>query len=969
MDIFDLAARISLDSSEYENGVEKASGKASGFGDAWGKAAKIAGAAITTVATGVGVLVKNSVEAYANYEQLVGGVETLFKVSSDKVQQYADIAYKTAGLSANEYMETVTGFSASLLQSLGGDTEKAAEVADRAIRDMSDNANKMGSDIESIKTAYAGFSKQNYTMLDNLKLGYGGTKEEMERLIKDAAQMTEEMDKLGISVDADSMSFGNIVNAISVMQEHLDIAGTTAKEAATAISGSISSAKSSWTNLITGMANENADFDRLVNEFVESVGVAADNLIPRIEVAINGIGNLVTGLAPKIAEMLPGLVENVVPDLLDAAADTIEALLAGVVSILPGFTKNVVDVLIKIVEMISDHADEFTQAAVDIVLTLVDGITNAVPKLIPAVVTIVKEISYTLIDNADKLLDAAFALIMALVDGIADNLPELVEAILMLCGKIIETFMNYDWSGQTEKLFQSVGNALTGAFSVALGAIDSLFGTHLSSWYNECKTFFFNLGVDMANALNPQAPDDREGKDISMDFRYAVNDETKRLIKAGMDAVEALKEAEKNVADSMGEAAYNSYLAYRKATEEDAKVMAEAVASEASNAAKKISTPIIDYGAQNAQAAKEAAKSVNEASLTVGGAIEGSGETVTAAIDKEADKTVKATQNSTGKKLTALEKTMQSLDHMYKTHQISEEEYWKKKESAVKKYVDKDSEAWWSAMEEVTKHYDDMAKKEAEATKKLVEETKKNFNQYMNSFSDIATEYKKKFDDLSKTISNYSSSLTGGLYSGFNKDENGKITGYTKLAEKKHKLQDYFRLLQNLKKNGLSGPLLSMFQGLSLDEGMELAKYLSGLSGSNFNDIINSWNEINNIATEIGNLLYSEQAQAIAGEMQKALTEAVGEGQFSSIGENIVNSICEGMTGEVSTSKMQAALNKLSKNVTASTKLGNASIEMYSGSLKSGGITVNQTFVSPTELTQDEAGRKAKEGVMLAATR
>ena len=962
MDIFDLAARISLDSSEYENGVESASSKAANFSSAWKMAGKVAAAgfaAITTTAVATAGAISSAVSNTAQYADNI-----------DKSSQ-------KLGVSAQFYQEweAVLQHSGTSMDSMTATFKQLANATQETTESQSEAFQKLGISVDDLKsmsteevfsTVISGLQKMEEgterTAIATQLLGRGAM--EMGALLNTSAEDTQKMID---NVHALGGVMGDeAVKAGAQFQDSLQDLKTSISGAKNAISSeflpSMSNVMDRLSALVSGVANGSTDIDTLVSNFVNSVSEAADSIMPKLEIVIDGISSLVTELAPKIAERLPEVAAKIVPDLLDAAADTIEALLAGVVSILPGFTKNVVDVLIKIVEMISDHADEFTQAAVDIVLTLVDGITNAVPKLIPAVVTIVKEISYTLIDNADKLLDAAFALIMALVDGIADNLPELVEAILMLCGKIIETFMNYDWSGQTEKLFQSVGNALTGAFSVALGAIDSLFGTHLSSWYNECKTFFFNLGVDMANALNPQAPDDREGKDISMDFRYAVNDETKRLIKAGMDAVEALKEAEKNVADSMGEAAYNSYLAYRKATEEDAKAMAEAVASEASNAAKKISTPIIDYGAQNAQAAKEAAKSVNEASLTVGDAIEESCETVTAAIDKEADKTVKATQNSTGKKLTALEKTMQSLDHMYKTHQISEEEYWEKKESAAKKYVDKDSEAWWSAMEAVTKHYDEVAQKR-------IEETKKNFNKYMNSFSDIATEYKKKFDDLSKTISNYSSSLTGGLYSGFNKDENGKITGYTKLAEKKHKLQDYLRLLQNLKKNGLSGPLLSMFQGLSLDEGMELAKYLSGLSGSNFNDIINSWNEINNIATEIGNLLYSEQAQAIAGEMQKALTEAVGEGQFSSIGENIVNSICEGMTGEVSTSKMQAALNKLSKNVTASTKLGNASIEMYSGSLKSGGITVNQTFVSPTELTQDEAGRKAKEGVMLAATR
>ena len=216
------------------------------------KGMAVAAASVGGLAASFGAITKASLDSVASLEQNIGGVETLFKKSADTVIKNANRAYETAGMSANEYMSTVTSFSASLLQSLGGDTKKAASYADRAIIDMSDNANKMGTSMELIQNAYQGFAKQNYTMLDNLKLGYGGTKEEMARLIQDASEMTDVQKKLGITVDDSSMSFGNIVNAISVMQESLGIAGTTSDEAATTIEGSMNAAKAAWDNFLNG---------------------------------------------------------------------------------------------------------------------------------------------------------------------------------------------------------------------------------------------------------------------------------------------------------------------------------------------------------------------------------------------------------------------------------------------------------------------------------------------------------------------------------------------------------------------------------------------------------------------------------------------------------------------------------------------------------------------------------------------
>ncbi len=285
---------------------------------------------IATVATGLGKIAYEAVKAFADFEQLTGGVETLFKKNAGDVMKYANNAYKTAGLSANQYMETVTSFSASLLQSLDGDTAKAAKYADMAISDMADNANKMGTDMSSIQYAYQGFAKQNYTMLDNLKLGYGGTKEEMQRLVKDAA-------KIDKSVDANSLSYANIVKAIHAVQTEMGIYGTTQKEAEKTITGSLNAMKSSWDNLLVAMAS-GENLDQCIDNMVSSVEIFAGNVMPVAEKALGGIGKVIERLAPIIADKLPDLAKQLLPPLIKAAVSLTKSLIKE----LPSIVKTVV---------------------------------------------------------------------------------------------------------------------------------------------------------------------------------------------------------------------------------------------------------------------------------------------------------------------------------------------------------------------------------------------------------------------------------------------------------------------------------------------------------------------------------------------------------------------------------------------------------------------------------------------------
>lgn len=320
MNLLDLMIKIGLE-DEASSALDKVAGNAksiaSSIGSGLATAAKVGAAGIAAAAGAVTALTTASVKNYAEYEQLVGGIDTLFAASSAKVQEYAANAFLTAGMSANDYMDTVTSFSASLLQGLGGDTDKAAEIANRAITDMSDNANKMGTSMEAIQNAYQGFAKQNYTMLDNLKLGYGGTASEMARLINDSGVLGSQMTVTAKTVN--DVSFDKIIEAIGVVQDKMGITGTTAAEAASTIQGSISSMQSAWQNLLTGISDENADLGALTGNLIESVATVADNLVPRIGQAISGVAEAfqkltgidISGFTGALQSAISGVVETV----------------------------------------------------------------------------------------------------------------------------------------------------------------------------------------------------------------------------------------------------------------------------------------------------------------------------------------------------------------------------------------------------------------------------------------------------------------------------------------------------------------------------------------------------------------------------------------------------------------------------------------------------------------------------------
>jgi phage-related protein len=408
------------DEAESSGGkFEKLGSVLKGVGAAMGAVALAAGAAAVKLG-------KEVISAYADFEQLVGGVDTLFGDASQTVQNYAANAFKTAGMSANKYMETVTGFSASLIQSLGGDTAKAAEVADMAITDMADNANKMGTDLSAIQTAYQGFAKQNYTMLDNLKLGYGGTKSEMERLLADAEKIS------GIKYDLSS--FSDLTEAIHVIQTEMGITGTTAKEATETISGSMAGMQSAIGNLMAGLGNADADIEMLIGNVVEAFGHVVDNVVPVIENIVKALPPALDGILRAIGDLLPTLLSTVV----DLFTQVLETLL----SLLPELIPAAVDAVLTIVGALIDNLPLLIDAAVQLITALVMGLGSALPELIPAAVEAIITIVQGLLDSMDQILEAAFAIIQGLAEGLLNALPELIDALPEIIMTIIDFITN-----------------------------------------------------------------------------------------------------------------------------------------------------------------------------------------------------------------------------------------------------------------------------------------------------------------------------------------------------------------------------------------------------------------------------------------------------------------------------------------------------------------------------------------------
>lgn len=481
--LLDLFVQISVDdkaSNKIGNISKKATTAFSKIGTAAGAGMKLAAKGATVAAGAIATLSTMAVKTYADYEQLVGGVETLFgaggkslveyvnaagkyspeisaqyndlMAAQNKVMSDADEAYKTAGLSANDYMETVTSFAAALNSSLGGNTQKSAEYANMAVVDMADNANKMGSSMESIQNAYQGFAKQNYTMLDNLKLGYGGTKTEMERLLADASKISGK--KFDLS------SYADVVEAIHTIQTEMGITGTTAEEAEHTISGSVNAMKAAWTNWLTGLGNSKADIGKLTTQLIDSAKTVLANVMPVVRQVLTTLGDVVSNDAPAIIEEGLSYILDAAPQLLEMGGQLISSLVDGIIANLP----------------------QILSAATQLITMLCNGIMESASQIPEAVTEIITQLVNFIVANAPQLLVAGVTLVLSLIQGLVKAIPDIIQAIPQLIDGIVSAFDNA--SSQilgigrqiVQDIIDGISSAWDGLVSWFNGLWDSLFG-------------------------------------------------------------------------------------------------------------------------------------------------------------------------------------------------------------------------------------------------------------------------------------------------------------------------------------------------------------------------------------------------------------------------------------------------------------------------------------------------------------
>lgn len=458
------------------NAISSMSGKAVG---ALKGVATVGLAGVGTAVAALAGVGKSALDAYATYEQAVGGVDTLFKDASGTVQKYAAEAYRTAGVSANEYMTQVTSFSASLISSLGGDTAKAAELGNTAMVDMSDNANKMGTDIEAIQQTYQSLARGNYAMLDNLKLGYGGTKSEMERLIQDANKVKQANGEMGdLSID----KFSDVVQAIHIMQQQMGISGTTAKEAATTIEGSVGMMKAAWQNWLAELGKDNADINGLTKQLVDSVGTVIQNVGPRIAQIITGITAALPQLFSSLGGTLPALVMQILPPVLGALGQLGTMLLTSattwittslpqllaqfqswVTSSLPSFLQTGLTMITNLLQGIVQALPQIASTAVTVLTTLLDGLSAQLPQLIPIGVNAVLNLVQGILNNLPQIIDSGLKLILGLAQGLINALPDLVGKVPILIGQIMHGFTSVNWGSVGLNIITGIATGIAGA--------------------------------------------------------------------------------------------------------------------------------------------------------------------------------------------------------------------------------------------------------------------------------------------------------------------------------------------------------------------------------------------------------------------------------------------------------------------------------------------------------------------------
>lgn len=528
----------------------------SGFGSTIKKgfalAAKAGIATISAASAGIGAIVKSSASAYADYEQNIGGVETLFKDNADTIIKYASEAYKTAGISANDYMQNVTSFSASLLQGLGGDTAQAAEIANEAMVDMSDNANKMGTDISSIQNAYQGFAKQNYTMLDNLKLGYGGTAAEMARLINDSGVLGDSIKVNEKTVN--SVSFDKMIEAIHKVQTELDITGTTSKEAATTVSGSLGSVKAAWANLMAGMGDKNADLKNLIKEMVSTVKTFAKNIMPVIKQALSGVTTLISELAPDIAAELPQLVSDLLPQIIEAGTQIFQALVTGISDNIGTITQAAITAITTIATALIQNTGPLVQSLATIITTIAQALPTILPDLINAIVEQIPTVIQAVIDCMPAIIDGTIQIVTAIAEALVDNIDLIIDGAVQIIDALAMSLSDSDTAAKlaqsaleiigtlTMELLKNLPDILAGGILIAVELIKGI-AQGMVDYFAPVSDALSDMLIDLTDWFSRKWNDFKEwGSDMIQAFIDGIKEKWQSLKDTVCDVASSVKD-------------------------------------------------------------------------------------------------------------------------------------------------------------------------------------------------------------------------------------------------------------------------------------------------------------------------------------------------------------------------------------------------------------------------------------------
>lgn len=833
------------------------------IGSAVNTAVKASAAAVGAASAGVAALGTACINAYADYEQLVGGVETLFKDSADTIQTYADNAYKTAGLSANEYMETVTSFSASLLQSLDGDTEKAAAAADLAITDMADNANKMGTAMESIQYAYQGFAKQNYTMLDNLKLGYGGTKEEMQRLLADAEKLS--------GVKYDLSSYADIVEAIHVIQTEMGITGTTAKEASTTIQGSVASMKAAWANLMVGMADDTQDFDLLLSNFIESIGTVADNLLPRIGIVIEGMGKLVAGLAPEIASALPTLTNELLPNLVELGVQSINALVQGiqengdslaagalsivgtlaeglaellpmvadtaaslVVSLADGLTESLPDIIpiaietiSTLVENLTENANTIIDAGIQIILALGEGLIAALPQLIETVPQIVINIANVINDNAPKLVDTALYLITRLAVGLVQAIPTLVANIPKIIEAIVAAFMAFQWLNLGKQLIDGVANGVKKAGESMATAAKNTFSKFKSKL----------AGVEVASEL----------KNIG-----------KHIIDGIVSGIKSSLSNIANVAGKIKDTLLSKLKGLFKIAS-PSKLMKEEVGA---YIGEGIAVGIEESGQMAVDAAETVANGIIDAFAGT--------ETAVEYARRTAQKVGDVLESELTKQNAALQEMQKQADAQQAAEELADhKKQLAEKNAELNKAKKKDRQKILKEIAEIEENWNrKQAKAEKAAEQQALQERISLLKQFQQKYEAALDTIERKQDSLQSKLADY-----GELFERVKTEDGKELFQLGNLKDDIKQLEKYGDAIDKLKEKGISDSLMSEIAGMGVGDALDYMNKLLSMSDTKLDEYVSLFEQKQQMAQGVAEKFYKGEFDA----MEKAYTGQLPE--------------------------------------------------------------------------------------------